>query len=340
MSDQPLDADASPDAEDVPKDAAGASSAVSALLEKISATDDPGPKVSFFKQKDRVIRVVIAIVAAAIFIALIARPAYRSLSPVEEKTIPTYTLFEAMLDGIKERHQRNLKTIESDYEQAIADAENAVKNDPEYDGVDPSEIERAEPETFVIHTPKFEVTDSMIKLIGELDDSTRSVIDTVIVDQGIVSDEGLKAICTLPNLQHLRLRLSPISDEGMQLIAQCPKLWFLNLPHSTCTMAGVESLKISPMLRQLRIGSSNLDNEASRAITQIKTLRGIHLIGIPITNAGMRSIAEMKYLESLYMDDSAVTEAGWSWLYETHPELHVHVNQRHLDRDPKKHFHH
>jgi hypothetical protein len=54
----------------------------------------------------------------------------------------------------------------------------------------------------------------------------------------------------------------------------------------------------------------------------------------------LKTLAAMKQLESLYLDDCAVTEAGWNWLFREHPDLHIHVDQNHLDRDPSAHKHH
>ncbi len=181
----------------------------------------------------------------------------------------------------------------------------------------------------------FAVDDEMVQSMAGLDS-----LVTVIFDQGVVSDRAIETIATLPNLQHLRLRLSPIGDEGMKRIATIETLWYLNLPQAECTAKGVAELAALPRLRQLRLGSTKLGNEVTHAIEQIDSLRGIHLIGIGVTDEGLRRLGEMKHLESLYLDDSAVTEAGWEWLFEQHPHLHVHVNQMHHDRDPKAHDHH
>lgn len=186
-----------------------------------------------------------------------------------------------------------------------------------------------------LHVQGFPIDDSMVSRIGEL-----KALETLIIDEGIVTDETIDLIATLPKLRQLRLRLSPISDAGLQELSKCEALWFLNLPHAECTSKGVASLKSLKKLRQIRLGSKNLDNQVANALTQIGSLRGIHLIGVPITDEGLKKIAAMPYLESLYLDDSAVTEAGWAWLFREHPHLHVHIDQYHHDRDPKAHDHH
>jgi hypothetical protein len=186
-----------------------------------------------------------------------------------------------------------------------------------------------------IQIADFQVDDSMIEGLRDL-----TAVETVIIDQGKVTDHGVDAIATLRDLKHLRLRLSPITDAGLKKLADCQSLWFLNLPHADCTAQGVGYLAALPRLRQLRLGSDQLGNEVCREIAKIGSLRGIHLIGVKVTDEGLKVLANMPHLESLYLDDSAVTEAGWQWLFDTCPQLHVHVDQQHHDRDPKAHPHH
>ena len=187
----------------------------------------------------------------------------------------------------------------------------------------------------ILHLIECEVNDDMLTDIAELD-----WIDTVIIDLGVVTDEGVESITKLPKLQHLRLRLSPITDEGLKTISQCQSLWYVNLPQADCSSAGVAHLQNLKSLRQLRLGSKRLGNDVTEVIAKLNGLRGIHLIGVPVTDEGLETLAAMPYLESLYLDDSAVTEAGWNRLFRDHPDLHVHINERHHDRDPKGHKHH
>jgi hypothetical protein len=187
----------------------------------------------------------------------------------------------------------------------------------------------------LLQVTEFAVSDEMMHYLNGQDH-----LETVIFDQGAVTDAAIPTLAALPKLQHLRLRESPITDEGMRQLVQCKTLLQLNLPHANCTVAGVEALEALPKLRMLRIGSPELGNEVTRAIANIQSLRAIHLIGIPVTNDGLRALASLPQLESLYLDDSAVTVAGWEWLFKTHPEIHVHVDQEHHDRDPKAHAHH
>lgn len=192
----------------------------------------------------------------------------------------------------------------------------------------------AENKLVSLNIREFEVTDEMCEQLRELHS-----LEHVTIDRGQITDVGLAAIASLPNLHHIRLRLSPISDDGLATLAKCENLWMINLPHSKITSEGVNVLQELPRLRQLRIGTDQAGNEICRTIAKLESLRSVHLIGIGVTDEGMKLLADMPHLESLYLDDSAVTDIGWQWLFDSRPQLHVHVDQNHHDRDPKGHRH-
>ena len=169
-------------------------------------------------------------------------------------------------------------------------------------------------------------------------------IEVLILDEGVVTSRGIESIAQLPSLAHLRLRQSPIGDVGFSVISNCQSIKILNLPQCDASATGIAALAKLPELRNLRLGGVNLSDGGSadsvaEAISTLQTLRHLHLIGVPIDDQGLRRIASLPKLGSLYLDDSAVTEAGWDWLFESHPRLHVHVNQEHHDREPNPHRH-
>jgi hypothetical protein len=111
----------------------------------------------------------------------------------------------------------------------------------------------------------------------------------------------------------------------------------LNLPICKVTPKAIEELGDMAALRQLRLGIKSGDNRHGRAVATLSRLRSVHLIGVSVTDEGLRPLSQMPQLESLYLDDTAVTDTGWTWLFKENPQLHVHVNQKHHDRDPQKH---
>ncbi|MEM6470700.1 MAG: hypothetical protein AAF802_14170 [Planctomycetota bacterium] len=172
--------------------------------------------------------------------------------------------------------------------------------------------------------------------VGETDEAADVWLEELILNGGEVSDVSMGLIAKLPHLRHLRLRRSAISDDGLRELATCRTLQILNLPHADLSDRGLASLRDLPELRLLRLGGDRLTRNAADEIARLESLRQLHLIGVPIDDRGLRKLADLPKLQSLYLDGSAVSEAGWDWLFETHPDLHVHVNATHLDRDPKQ----
>ena len=144
---------------------------------------------------------------------------------------------------------------------------------------------------------------------------------TLQVDDFEITDSMLLQIKDLEKLETVIVDQGRITDEGIVHLPTLPNLQLVRLRYSPITDAGMATL-------------------AKCSSLWYRSLRGVHLIDIPVTNDGLKSLASLPYLESLYLDNSLVTESGWRWLYTNYPQIHVHVNQKHHDYDPKAHAHH
>ena len=154
-----------------------------------------------------------------------------------------------------------------------------------------------------------------------------------------ISAAGLKHLVSLPGLSHLRIRSGSIDDACLAEISEIKSLRILNLPRGTFTDAGLAALKGLPRLEQLRFGSSRVTDAGMTTITELPALKRLHLIDVPITDNGLAELAKIEQLESLYLDGSNVTDDGMERLFQARPKLHVHIDQQHHDRDPRKHSH-
>jgi Leucine-rich repeat (LRR) protein len=153
------------------------------------------------------------------------------------------------------------------------------------------------------------------------------------------SAAGLSKLNGLDNLIHLRIRGHGVDDEAVSHITKLKSLRILNVPQAEITDAGLANLAELPNLEQLRLGSSKVTQAGIEAIAALPRLKRLHLIDIPVGDAGLKALAGMKQLESLYLDGAEVTDAGVDELFRLRPELHVHFEQQHHDRDPSSHAH-
>ncbi|QDV27096.1 leucine-rich repeat domain-containing protein [Aureliella helgolandensis] len=165
----------------------------------------------------------------------------------------------------------------------------------------------------------------------------------LILDAGGLSDPLLPLLAQLSELEHLRIRESPLSDAAIQAAFTAEnafqQLRILNIPQTPITAAGLVPIAALPKLSQLRLGGSQLDDAAVQVIAKSGSLRSLHLISPNLTDLALDYLAESPGLTSLYVDDCPLNDDAWQRLFTAKPNLHVHVDQQHHDRDPHPHEH-
>lgn len=159
----------------------------------------------------------------------------------------------------------------------------------------------------------------------------------LIVREGVADDDTAALLASLPDIERLVLRESPLSDAGFLALARCVSLRDLNVPQAACTAAGIRALAALPRLRSLRLGGSRLAGaDVGRALAALEQLRSLHLIDVPLGDEGLEAISGMRGLSNLYLDGAGVSDEAWGKYFEHHPDVHVHVDQAHHDRDPAR----
>jgi hypothetical protein len=159
----------------------------------------------------------------------------------------------------------------------------------------------------------------------------------LVLERGVAGDDEAEILATLPDVERLVLRRSPLSDAGLAALASCRSLADLNVPQAACTAAGIERLARLAKLRSLRLGGPTLAGpEVARAIAELPELRSLHLIDVAIGDEGLDALAKLPTLRNLYLDGAGVSDAAWERYFERRPAVHVHVDQAHHDRDPHR----
>lgn len=163
----------------------------------------------------------------------------------------------------------------------------------------------------------------------------------LLIDAGGPVDADMATVAELKQIEHLRIRQSEISDAGIELLVagSLVKLAILNLPQARITSVGIGHLRQLPSLTNLRLGGSQIDDAAVKEIARLPRLRSLHLIGPDITGASLEHLAAAPKLTSLYLDDCDLPDEAWKALFAAKPNIHVHVDQQHHDRDTSMHKH-
>ena len=184
------------------------------------------------------------------------------------------------------------------------------------------------------------VNDNDLAAIHELTGLRELLIDDA---RSCVTATGLEHLAGLAKLEHLRLRGTGCDDAALAEVARLPELRVLNVPRGEFTDAGLAELAKLVRLEQLRFGSPQVTDAGMKTLLELPALKRIHLIGIPLTDVALAELAQIEPLESLYIDDIAFSDAAWAELFRQRERLgrplHVHIDEAHHDRDPRKHDH-
>jgi Leucine-rich repeat (LRR) protein len=187
-------------------------------------------------------------------------------------------------------------------------------------------------ELIAIRLTQAKITGDQLGQLGAVSDKLLELQ----LDAGVIDDVSLESLTQLTALEQLRLRDSPITDSGIAKLdpSKLPNLRIINLPQSSLTATGLEHLASFPKLVQLRLSAALLDDRAAEVLAKFPALRSLHLIGPNFTDAALDQLAKVPKLSSLYIDDCHLSDAAWERLFKAKPNIHVHIDQHHHDRDP------
>jgi hypothetical protein len=155
----------------------------------------------------------------------------------------------------------------------------------------------------------------------------------------VVTDEGLKALATLPKLRHLRLS-GQFTDRGLAYLAAAPclKAMWLETPRATeeglrtlsqiqslerlcvpwldrITDSSITYLKAMPKLKALGVGDALSGDAGMASLASLVNLEVLAVKGGPnLTNNGLTPLAAMPKLRALEIYHSQITEQGLTYL--------------------------
>jgi hypothetical protein len=162
----------------------------------------------------------------------------------------------------------------------------------------------------------------------------------LLIEKGKMTSASLPTLTKLSRLEHLKIRGAAINDQGFRHLCAIHSLKRLNLPQADLTDEGLLAIADLKELESFRFGSPRVTDTGVLHIGNVKTLRWLHLIDIPLTDSSLDLISmSFPQLESLYIDGGKFSDKAWDNLFAKRPGLHVHVDQKHHDRDPHGHSH-
>lgn len=131
-----------------------------------------------------------------------------------------------------------------------------------------------------------------------------------------VTDEGLKVIATLPDLQLLKLSGLPISDDGLRHLLPLRKLRSLQLSQTRVSDAGLKTVAGFSDLEELRLASLPITDSGVKSLASLTKLRIVHLDRTEIGSEAIEFLRGRTELEELLIFDTKVDDRGLGMLEE------------------------
>ena len=108
-----------------------------------------------------------------------------------------------------------------------------------------------------------------------------------------VTDEGIKPLATLADLEQLRLFHVAITDDSLTAISKMEKLVDLCLRHLPITDEGFGHLKSLHNLETLQLSGTLITDDSLKVISQFPHLRNLYIGGTKVTDEGVVALKRM-----------------------------------------------
>jgi len=171
-----------------------------------------------------------------------------------------------------------------------------------------------------------EVTDDVLKVICGLRE-----IDALILDESTVTHKGIEHLNVLDKLAVLWIDSPDIDDQALAGIARCRRLRKLfvtngNIDESAVTNEGIAHLNVLDKLEVLEIDSPHIDDHALAEIARSHKLRELYITNANIGDDGLDNLKLLDSLQNLCLDNTRVSQTGAAALSESLPHCRIYVS--------------
>ena len=139
-------------------------------------------------------------------------------------------------------------------------------------------------------------------------------VDGVSLSNTDVTDDALRCIARLPEIESLDLLGTNVSDDGVAILRALPRLRWLSI--SGMTGRGLMHLTAVTELDVLGIDAVQLTDEGLAAIGELANLKALYLCASLVRDSGLTHLKKLKRLTRLELQHTEITDIGMSTLAE------------------------
>ncbi len=149
-------------------------------------------------------------------------------------------------------------------------------------------------------------------------------LDTLILDDTKVTDDGIKALPWLPGLRMFSASNTQITDAGLAHLPKVGNLEHLRLDQARITDLGLQTIGKMKSLRKLSLWRCAVTDQGLLHLQHLSNLEHLSLDETQVTGPGVRQhLAEMSSLRYLSVWKTKVGPADAQALQARNPELKV-----------------
>lgn len=164
-----------------------------------------------------------------------------------------------------------------------------------------------------LNTSSTERRDNDLLRVCNLSSGTES-INNMDLNSSPVTDEGIKNLAKLQNLETINFTSTRITEVGFAVTQELPKLRSLNLTNINITPAMLATLGHLENLEDLSLERTTIGDAALATLENLVNLKSLNLTGTQISDNAFRILEKMKSLEVLKIGHTAIRGDGLKFL--------------------------
>jgi hypothetical protein len=162
------------------------------------------------------------------------------------------------------------------------------------------------------------VTDDNLKEIGGL-----TQLQWLALYRNELSDAGLKYLTGLKELRRLALSGTHVTDKGMEELTKLKHLQMLAISSTQLTDTGLRELAAMRKLKLLDIGNTGVTDAGMKTLAGFEEMQTLYLVSLPLTDACISELAKLSKLQYVALQGTNVTEHGKDRLRKALPEARI-----------------
>lgn len=122
-------------------------------------------------------------------------------------------------------------------------------------------------------------------------------LESLSVDGGRITDEGLAHIGKLSRLHYLNLSGTQVTDRGLERLTGLAHLNTLHLDDTEITDQGMVHLGKVTSLEKLSLNHTGITHRGLKEVQSLKNLKRIYFVGTKVNDAGLEYLKSLKQIE-------------------------------------------